>query len=250
MAATGLDADGSIVGGIEFEAGEWTPMIATPSGSGSSVELYGWREVGSCGETTSAAPSDIAGDLVVGSTHGTPEAFVWSDVAGAVLLFEYECGAVLRSTTTGINTAGDVIGWSEELDLSYVRQAGGAPIGLDGAPGAQGAARSCAYGISDAGWIAGMSVTTNGDRAVRWSPSRVPEDLGPGIALDVNDSGMTVGYSWPDRSHAIVWTAGGTPLELGGPNGTAGDPTSWWDGSLDDAPPLPRFILRPGFLPC
>jgi probable HAF family extracellular repeat protein len=120
----------------------------------------------------------------------------------------------------GISNRGEVVGGSMDLDPWFVAthwNAAGRPTSL--APSGNFFTRSVAYGINDAGHIAGYD--TDG-RALHWQgnsvtvlPSLGGSQLGS-VALAINNPGQIAGYSTTASkvSHATVWQ-NDQPIDLG-----------------------------------
>jgi probable HAF family extracellular repeat protein len=92
-----------------------------------------------------------------------------------------------------INNAGQVVGWSENVegDLHAFRYTDG--VGMKDL-GTLGGFHSRAYDINEAGWVVGISRTTNQTHhAFVFRDDRGLIDLGPGSAAAINNRGIIAG---------------------------------------------------------
>ena len=219
-----LGEDGTVVG-YRVEDYRHIPVRLAPGGA--LEDLDAMLGIGACGAARQAAPRDVAGDIVVGNTldngvamHSEAVAVIGSE---ASLLFT-ECGFPPQSTAEGVNASGWIVGWNGATTTAYLRKPGEEPQSLGALPGHTDSwGVSCAFEVSDDGWIAGSSHGPEGTHAVRWTPAGQIQDLGRGTALEINDAGMAVGaQTYAPVGPVVVWLTDGTRIELAGPNGTPG----------------------------
>ena len=152
-------------------------------------------------------PTDInERDAVIGTTTSSPDEFdqaaVWASSFGLRYL------DLNPQTTFGtphaINESGTVVGSGHYAAAPIRRATIWSSFGRIGAPQRE---ESIAYGISDRGWIVGQL----GAKPVYWLLGRrmfqLPTPAGSGLAIDVNDSGLIVGWV-PNSSggfSSVLW---------------------------------------------
>ena len=143
-------------------------------------------------------------DFSVGSTEfDFFEATEWS--GGKVIALGGLPGSI-GSDATGINDAGQVVGWSyvgisSDFQIFATEWTDGHVIDLGGLPDST---ESLAYGINDAGQVVGYSVVDGGDIATEWSDGKVIDLGGPpgsvwSEAFSINDAGQVVGLTRAPR---------------------------------------------------
>jgi probable HAF family extracellular repeat protein len=183
-----------------------------------------WTAVDSIGPGHALAVSD--GRTVVGGTEGAVNrAVVWTDNGGT---WSSQLLHTLPSEAWDINPVGNRIAGEREaggglVAVVWVKSAGSGtwnPIDL----ASLGGTVSQALGVSNAGWVVGMSQTASGKfRAALWKPNLddtytlLPEDLGSlsrggeSRAYAINENRQVAGGSTLRRNeHGVLWTL---PLE-------------------------------------
>lgn len=156
---------------------------------------------------------------------------VVSMTAGAVTYRVTDLGVLedawfARSAAMGINDLGEVVGWSTLAtggQHATLWKPGEGLRDLD-TRGSEGYSR--AIGINNTGHVVGLDDAAQ--RGFRWIPSGGMQTLIPlpgdklSEAVAINSGGQVVGASgWndgtegSDRQRAVVWSASGTPLDLG-----------------------------------
>ena len=137
------------------------------------------------------------------------------------------------SVATAINNAGVVVGYSTSASgvPTAVRWSGGTVVSLGTLPGGSD---SVANAINDSGQIAGTAdrPPTGYGYPVRWSAAGVIQDLsGPvdnrlGVGNGIDPGGRVAGGQRPADSeggpNAILYSASGTPTDLGNPPDSLG----------------------------
>ena len=159
---------------------------------------------------TGEAPSGEGADAVAASDLTTASLGVPADVD----ITDLGILGGSSSWATGINDAGQVVGYSTTASFDYhafVWTASGGMRDL----GTLGGAWSEATSINDAGHVTGYSYTASVDyHAFMWTPGGSMRDLGTlggadSLATGINDAGQVVGYSTTaggSANHATLWT--------------------------------------------
>ena len=124
------------------------------------------------------------------------------------------------SQAQGLNTAGDVVGYSVADSRAH------AVIGKDGVTEDLGILDSFASGVNASDQVVGYFYPGSTPHALLWSEQDGPIDLGtlPGfdssIATGINDAGLVVGMSFmqsdPNTQQGFEWTAAGGMQPLPG----------------------------------
>ena len=163
-----------------------------------SINDSGQRARGNFGEATRIDP--VTGTLGLGDLPGGPFA----------------------SYGTGINNAGDVVGYSQSGNgqEAFLWTEAGGMQGLGDLPG--GIFYSIAYAINNVGQVVGSSSGANGREAFLWDAATGMRGLGdlPGggfssFAYDINDDGSVVGESRGlNGTNAFLWTPATGMLSL------------------------------------
>jgi probable HAF family extracellular repeat protein len=127
-----------------------------------------------------------------------------------------ELGTLLggSSVGSGVNSAGQVVGWSGFRDRgdtrAFVWTRPGPLLSLGTLPGGD---YSAAFAINQSGTVVGRSNTSTSTHAFVWTKGDGISDLGvlhgdsSSSALDINDRGQVVGASTGEfGSHAFLWS--------------------------------------------
>jgi YD repeat-containing protein len=130
---------------------------------------------------------------------------------------------------TGINDAGQVVGYSDAPGVSNTAVRWDAAGALTNIGAQAGWTESRAYGINNSGQVVGSSGSVGGYTAVRWDAAGNATSLGTlaGVASSeaffINDAGQAVGYvNAGAGDRAVRWDAAGAPTYLGAVSGGQG----------------------------
>lgn len=123
-----------------------------------------------------------------------------------------------RTTVTGINDSGQVVGWSNVNGQDHAVIWNGSNVTDLGTLGGMG---SYAYGISNSGVVVGESGDSSGGHAVTWTSGTISLLGPPGSSANgINNVGQVIGTSLlPSTINATVWNAG-VPTALSFPAGS------------------------------
>lgn len=223
--AAGINNSGQVVGvspvGGRDLATLWSgtaaTYLSTPDGSSSSALAI--NDMG-----------QVVGYQVVGSiTTGFPHATLWNGAAAPIDLHTAS-GIPERfthSVATGINDAGQVVGYARVYDRANISAALWNGTTRTDLPAlADNANEGFATAVNDAGTVVGYG--SGPPSAILWNGT-IPTDLGglgepnSSQALAINNAGQVVGRSLADDNveHAALWD-GSTIKDLGKPNLSSG----------------------------
>jgi probable HAF family extracellular repeat protein len=205
--------------------------------------VNGMNDLGQVVGTMYAAPTASDGIQPEVGFHGTSYAIVWDGTKPTIL--GKLAGDWPNNSATGINNAGEVVGWTHNVDgpdralLWHGTAPHALPIGcyfqpIINGPGLiactnaaqevsvvdagkvtilpQLGGGSVPYGINDTGLIVGISTTPSGEtHAVAWKHDRIidiaPQGIPYSTANGVNAQGHIVGSAVPadNVSYAVYW---------------------------------------------
>jgi probable HAF family extracellular repeat protein len=211
----------------------WSEGIMTDLGTLDHQESSA-RGINDSGQVTGWIYSNLGGGAVY------EQMFVYDTTSGMQDLGS--ALGMLRSQGRAINNAGQIAGWQYPSSISTER-----PVRVDGSTIYTSTAfnrTSEGRGINELGQVTGYVITSEGNRAFRWTPGTAPEFLDPpeggtsSSGVGINSLGVVVG-NWRDGSfferipgfpipvtRPYLYIDGMGPLDLGGfggPRGSAFD---------------------------
>jgi probable HAF family extracellular repeat protein len=227
---------------------DWTKATLWSSGSSVPTQLPGLAS----GLDTAASAinnSNVIAGSAKATAGGQNQATLWSPTGNGYTAtgLGFVPGRQW-GTALDVNSSGQVVGeyvngsWLNRLAFVWTD----AGTGLTVLPFLSGGSENEAYAINDAGMIAGVSGSTNGNRAVAWTKAGgvyTPADLGvlagdtSSMAVNVNNSGTVVGRSNGTGGYrGFVWTAASGMVDLNSvlTNGTGWTVTYGFDVNNND----------------
>ena len=223
VSASDVNDAGQVVGAV-YSAGYATWHAFSWTQAGGAIDL------GTLGGPDSAAQFVTDSGQVVGTGYTAPgiwHAFSWTQAGGIA-----DLGTLggTQSSPQDVNDYGQVVGlsnWSSYPPpihaFSWTQAGGMVDLGTLGGTGS-----TTAWGMNDAGWVAGTTSTlSNQYHAYLWTPADGMVDLGTlggsmSSGADVNGAGQVVGYSTTasGEQHAFSWTQARGMVDLGTLGGT------------------------------